>query len=436
MNSLSDDPEIYNIIKKEERRQRDGIELIASENFTSKAVMEANGSCLTNKYSEGYPGRRYYGGTKYVDQLELLCQDRALSTFRLNSAVWGVNVQSLSGSPANFQVLTGLLNPHDRIMGLDLPSGGHLSHGYRVKNKKISAPAIYFESLGYRVDSSTGLLNYDKIQDDVDRFMPKLIIVGGSAYPRDWDYQKFRKIADDIGAYLMADIAHISGLVLTGEHNNPFIYCDVVTTTTHKTLRGPRGGLIFYKLEYKERIDSAVFPGCQGGPHNNVIAGIAVALNESTTKEFVSYIKQVKRNAKVLADELMRRGYKLVTDGTDNHLILWDLRPVGLTGSKMEKICDFCHITLNKNTVYGDKSALTPGGVRIGTPAMTTRGFRESEMIRLAHYLNRLVEIGLEIQIKSGKKLVDFKQGLISYDELRRIKSEIKEWSRDYYLPG
>lgn len=436
------DPAIYQLIGQERMRQFQGLELIASENFTSRAVMEALGTHLTNKYSEGLPGRRYYGGNEIIDRIEIICQERALKAFRLNPDQWHVNVQSLSGSPANFQVMTALLQPGDKIMGLDLPSGGHLSHGYQTDKKKISAPAIYFSSHAYQTDPTTGLINYDLLQEQATQIKPKLLICGGSAYPRDWDYKRFRAIADSVGAILLADMAHFSGLVLAQQHNNPFDYCHVVTTTTHKTLRGPRGALIFCLKEYAKQLDEAVFPGCQGGPHNNVIAAIATTLNEAMTPEYHQYITDVKQNSSTLAAELMQRGFKLVTDGTDNHLLLWDLRPLGLTGSKMEKLCDLCGVTLNKNTVPGDKSALSPGGVRIGTPALTSRGFKQNDMVSLAKLLEQISNLAVRIQDAApSKKLIDFETYLHSNDnpfnaEIKGIKDHVESWSKSFPLPG
>jgi glycine hydroxymethyltransferase len=432
-----EDHTILNLMKNERERQKRSLELIASENFTSSGVMKVLGSCFTNKYSEGLPGKRYYGGNQFIDQMELLCQQRAREAYRLSPDDWHVNCQSLSGSPANFQVMTGLLQPGDVIMGLDLPCGGHLSHGYMVGDKKLTAPAIFFTSRSYQTNLETGLLDYDLIRERVLEHRPKLLICGGSAYPRDWDYFKFREMADLVGAYLLCDMAHISGIVMAGERaNNPFEYCDVVTTTTHKTMRGPRGALIFCRKNLAKTINSAVFPCSQGGPHNNAMAGIATALHEGMQPEFKEYIDQVLSNSQTLADELMGLGYKLVTGGTENHLLLWDLRDVGLTGSKMEKLCDFVEITLNKNTVPGDKSAMSPGGVRIGTPAMTTRGFKEPEMIRLAELLDRIVNKGLEIQKISGKKLVDFVKAMHEDPELSQIKKEVNDWVSTYFMPG
>lgn len=413
MSLCEKDKEVFNLIQKEKNRQIHCLELIASENFTSDAVMEANGSILTNKYSEGQPGKRYYGGNEFIDQIENLCKDRALDLYNLDKDMWSVNVQSYSGSTANFSVYTALLEPGDTIMGLDLPSGGHLTHGYKTTDKSgnvknISSSAIYFNSVCYRVFPDSGLIDYESLERDSMKCNPKLIICGASAYPRDWDYARLRSIANRCGAYLMSDMAHISGIVAAKEANNPFDYCDIVTTTTHKTLRGPRAGLIFCLKKFKELVDFAVFPSCQGGPHNNTIAAVAVALKEANTEEFKSYIKQVKSNARTLASELQSYGYKIVTNGTDNHIVLWDLRPLGLTGSKMEKICDHVHITLNKNSVHGDKSAMSPGGVRLGTSALTTRGMKEVHFKIIAELLHETCKLALDIQEGKGKFLKDF----------------------------
>lgn len=425
---------IFNLIEKERDRQTRSIELIASENFTSANVMKALGSHLTNKYSEGTPGRRYYGGNQYIDEIENLCVNLAKQVYKLGDD-WHVNCQSLSGTPANFQVMTALLKPGDIIMGLDLPSGGHLSHGYQVGDRKLTASAIYFTSKSYKTNPNTGLLDYDEIERLAREHKPKMLICGGSAYPRDWDYARFKQIADSVDAYLLCDMAHISGLVATGKANNPFLYCDVVTTTTHKTLRGPRGALIFCKDKYKKDIDAAVFPGCQGGPHNNAIAGIAVALQEASEPEFSKYIDNVLSNTKLLAKLLMGKGYNIITDGTDNHLLLWNLKPQNITGSKMEKICDYCHITLNKNTVPGDKSALSPGGVRIGMPAMTTRGFNAMNVNWLVILLDKLVKKAQEIQEKSGKKIKDFEEEMKKDKELDTIRESVQKYAATFFLP-
>jgi glycine hydroxymethyltransferase len=441
--SLKDaDPAIHALIEEEKDRQLTSIELIASENFTSKAVLDALGSILTNKYSEGQPNARYYGGNEVIDKIENLCKKRALDAFKLDEKEWGVNVQPYSGSPANFAVYTALLPPHARVMGLGLPSGGHLTHGYYTAKKKISATSIYFESLPYQVHPETGLIDFVELRKTALVFRPAMILCGASAYPRAIDFSKFREIADECGAILMADIAHISGLVATGCHASPFQHCDVVTTTTHKSLRGPRAGMIFFKYgekfpDIKERIDMAVFPALQGGPHNHQIGALAAQLLEVNTPDFVDYSKKVIENAQALAAELMSKGHKLASDGTDNHLVLWDLRPHGLTGSKVEKVCEVCSISLNRNAVHGDASALSPGGVRIGSPAMTTRGCTVEDFKFIAQCLDRCCQIALRIQSEKGKKLVDFEKGLTLEDkDIAALRSEVQAWSVKFGFPG
>uniref|UniRef100_A0A7S2N4Q3 Serine hydroxymethyltransferase n=1 Tax=Helicotheca tamesis TaxID=374047 RepID=A0A7S2N4Q3_9STRA len=453
------DPVLADMIQCEDRRQRVGLELIASENFASAAVREALGSCLTNKYSEGGVGKRYYGGNEYIDQIESLCMDRALELYGLDAEEWGVNVQPYSGSPANFAVYTALLNPHDRIMGLDLPSGGHLTHGFQTPKRKVSATSVYFESMPYVVSSETGLIDYDEMELRVKMFMPKLLIAGASAYPREWDYARMRKIADSVGAYLLVDMAHISGLVAGRVAESPFSYADVVTSTTHKTLRGPRSGMIFAKRSLMEKINSAVFPSLQGGPHNHQIAGLAVALKEANSDEFRSYASSVISNAKALADGLINRGHVIITGGTDNHLLLWNVRPHGLTGSKVEKVLDMVSITTNKNSIPGDTSAINPGGVRLGTPALTSRGLDEDDFDRVAEFLHQGSEIAIEVQniaelelkhkqesgdeeaLKKEKVLLkDFVGVLKSNESIRErvesLKSDVEEFAIKFAMPG
>jgi len=429
------DPEMSELLAEEKDRQVRGIELIASENFTTTAVMECLGSVLTNKYSEGQAGKRYYGGNEVIDKIEWLCKKRALSAFNLKDDEWHVNVQPYSGSPANFAAYTAVLQPHDRIMGLGLPSGGHLTHGYYTASKKISATSVYFESLPYEVDQVTGLIDFKQLKERAALFRPKMIIAGASAYPRTIDWKLFREIADEVGALFMVDMAHISGLVAAGVHPSPFEYADIVTTTTHKSLQGPRAGMIFAKMNGKveniaQKIDEAVFPALQGGPHNHQIGGLAVQLKAVNSPDFKDYAKQVVANSQALAKELQKLGHKLSADGTDNHLVLWDVRPLGLTGGKVEKVCEAVSMSVNRNSVPGDKSALSPGGVRIGTPAMTTRGMKETDFAQVAAFLDRCSKLAVAIQEKHGKKLVDFEKNIEGFPGVKELRAEVEAVGR------
>ena len=366
------DPEIAASIRREEKRQQTKIEMIASENITSRAVMEAVGSELTNKYAEGYPGKRYYGGCEFVDEVETLARDRLTALFGADHA----NVQPHSGANANVGVYQAVLNYGDTVMGMDLSNGGHLTHGSPVN---FSGKSYQFVSYG--IDQETERINYDEVRQLARACKPKLIICGASAYPRVIDTAKFREIADETGALLMCDMAHIAGLVATGYHPNPVENCQIVTTTTHKTLRGPRGGAILCEKQYAQAIDKSIFPGLQGGPLMHVIAGKAVCFHEAAQPEFKEYIGQVVKNAQVLAESLLSKGFDLVTGGTDNHLVLVNLVNKGLTGKQAEYLLDLANITTNKNTVPNDpQSPFVTSGLRLGTPAMTSRGFKEEEI--------------------------------------------------------
>ena len=371
------DPEIASMMNRELGRQEYGLELIASENFASPAVIAAMGSILTNKYAEGLPGKRYYGGCHFVDEMESLCIERAKALFGAEFA----NVQPHSGAQANMAVQIALLQPGDTMMGMSLANGGHLSHG-----SPANISGKYYNVVSYDVNHETGLIDYDQIRDMARKNQPKLIIAGASAYPRAIDFSIFADIAHEVGAVLMVDMAHIAGLVAGGAHQSPVPYADIVTTTTHKTLRGPRGGLILAKEEYAKKLNSAVFPGTQGGPLEHVIAAKAICLQEAMQPEFKTYAHNVVRNAKVMASALLEEGFDLVTGGTDNHLMLADLRPMNITGKELQERCDANHITLNKNAIPGDpqKPSVT-SGVRIGTAAVTTRGLGEAEMKKIAH---------------------------------------------------
>lgn len=377
------DNEVYSACESELERQQRNIELIASENIVSKAVLLAAGSVLTNKYAEGYPSKRYYGGCQCVDVVEEIARNRAKELFKAEH----VNVQPHSGANANLAVFFALLNPGDTVMGMNLQQGGHLSHG-----SPVNISGKYFNVVPYGVDEATARIDYDEMERIALECKPKLIVAGASAYSRVIDFPRCREIADKVGAYLMVDMAHIAGLVAAGVHPSPVPYADIVTTTTHKTLRGPRGGMILCKEQFAKQIDKAVFPGTQGGPLMHIIAAKAVALGEALTEEFKNYQKQVVKNAAVLADELMKHGIDIVSGGTDNHLMLLDLRNKGITGKELEHRLDEVRITANKNTIPNDpQSPFVTSGLRIGTPAVTTRGFKEPEMELIAGWISDII---------------------------------------------
>lgn len=404
------DPEVYASMMRELTRQQDHIELIASENFVSPAVMEAMGSHLTNKYAEGYPGARYYGGCQYVDEIENLAIERAIKLFGAEHA----NVQPHSGSQANVAVYLALLQPGDTILGMDLSHGGHLTHG-----SKASISGKYFNACFYGVNEQTETIDYEQVLRRAEEVKPKIIIAGASAYPRFIDFKKMREIADEVGAYLMVDMAHIAGLVAAGVHPSPVPYAHVVTTTTHKTLRGPRGALILCKEELKKKINSAVFPGTQGGPLMHIIAAKAVCFQEALRPEFKAYQTQVVKNAAALADELQAQGLRLVSGGTDNHLMLCDVMSKGKTGMEVQELLDAANITANKNTIpFDTQSVKLTSGMRFGSPAATTRGMKEQEMHQIGAMIARLVNEGEEAIPQVKEQVIELCRQFPLYPEL------------------
>ena len=394
------DPELSQMIRREINRQENKLEMIASENFTSQAVMDACGSELTNKYAEGSPGKRYYGGCEHVDEVETLAIERMKALFHAPYA----NVQPHSGSSANIAVYFALLNPGDTVLGMDLSNGGHLTHG-----SKVNMSGKYFNFVSYGLEPETETIDFDEVRRLAQEHQPKMIVAGASAYPRIIDAKRFREIADEVGALLLVDMAHFAGLVAAGVHPNPMEYADVVTTTTHKTLRGPRGGAILAKEEFGPKINKAIFPGIQGGPLMHIIAGKAVCFKEAMEPEFVEYQKQVVKNAAVLAEELMKRGFNLVSGGTDNHLVLLNLANKNLTGKDAEKLLDDANITTNKNTVPNDPyGPNVTAGIRLGTPALTTRGFKEPEIVRVAEAITLILDHpGVEEMKEKAKQIVE-----------------------------
>jgi len=380
------DPKLNGLVAKEIKRQRETIDLIASENIAPLEILEVLGSPLTNKYSEGYPGRRYYPGNEYYDQIEMLAQKRALQTFHLNPKKWAVNVQPYSGSPANLEVYAALLHPGDTLMGMKLSSGGHLTHGH-----KASLSGQLYRSVQYSVDIKTGRIDFPQVEKLARKYKPKIIVSGASAYPRKISFRHFQQIAREINAYHLADISHIAGLVAAGLHPSPFPYSDVVVTTLQKTLRGPRAAVIFSRRNLGKKINKAVFPGMQGGPHNNVIAAIALTFKEAQQNKFKRYQKQIIKNAQALAQELKKLGFTLVSGGTDNHLMLVDLRNINLSGIEAEKLLEKAGIIANRNSIPGDTSPFHPSGIRLGTPTVTSRGMKEKEMKLIAKLIYRIL---------------------------------------------
>lgn len=385
---MKKDIQLFNLIKKEEKRQKSVINLIASENFVSDAVREALGSVFTNKYAEGYPGKRYYGGNAVVDEVENLARERALKLFKLSPKKWSVNVQPYSGSPANIAVYLALVPIGEKIMGMQLAMGGHLTHGHGV-----SASGKIWKQVPYGVDQKTEQLNYEELEEVAKRENPKLIVAGFTAYPRRIDWKAFRRIADACGALLMVDMSHIAGLVAGGAHPSPFPYADIVTTTVHKTLRGPRSAMIFSRIEHAPAIDKAVFPGMQGGPHVNQIAAIAVALHEAFQPDFKKYAAQIVKNARVLAQELSKKGWRVVSGGTDNHLLLVDTWARGVSGEEASGALEKHGIIVNKNAIpYDTRKPMDPSGIRIGTAAVTTQGMKEKDMKKIAERIHEILE--------------------------------------------
>ncbi len=431
------DSQIYKLIQEETKRQAEGLEMIPSENYVSDSVLEAMGSVLTNKYSEGYPGKRYYGGNEYVDQIENLARERAKELFKVPYA----NVQPYSGSPANQAVCLALLNPGDLVMGMSLYDGGHLTHGW-----KVSFSGIYYKSISYHV-TAQGAVDFAEVVKLTKEFKPKLIWVGGSAYTKEYEFEIFSKIADDVGAYLVADIAHVAGLVIGGVHKSPVPYAHVITTTTHKTLRGPRGAMILVTKkgikkdsEICEKIDKAVFPGLQGGPHNHTTAGIAVALKEASTDKFKKYARQVVKNAKTLSKALKRKGFVLVGGVTENHLLLLNLTSTHGVGSGYfaQEVLSVAGITVNKNTIPSEPSSpYYPSGIRLGTPALTSRGMGVEEMDKIADFIFRALKFVDINTLPSNKEeralfVKDFKRGLVKNKELKNISLEVKKLCKKF----
>lgn len=432
---------VFALINKERERQRQQLQMIPSENYASRDVMRAVGSVLMNKYSEGQAGKRYYQGNVNVDEVEKLCKQRALEAFGLDRDQWGVNVQALSGSPANLAVYAALLEPGDRILAMHLSHGGHLSHGWHVSDRPVSFVSKIWDVHFYQVDRETAVLDYNGIDTQARKLKPKMIISGGTAYPREIDHKRMGEIAKEVKAYYLADIAHEAGLVAAGVNSSPFPHADVVTMTTHKTLRGPRGAMIISQKRLSDRIDYAVFPGLQGGPHNHTIAGIAVCLAEVRRASFRKYAKQVIVNARVLASEFKNAGVDVVSGGTDKHLVLLDLRPIGVSGWVAAWALEYAGIIVNRNSVPFDRaSAYYPSGIRLGTPAVTTRGMKESEMRKISKWIVGVIGYSKKWQLsedneKRARFLVTFKRKLTSDTWLASVEKEVRGLCLKFPVP-
>lgn len=435
------DHDIAKLIAQESARQRDVLEMIPSENYASPAVREAVGSVLMNKYAEGQVGKRYYQGNSVIDDVEKLCKDRAIKAFHLNASDWGVNVQPLSGSPANLAVYNGILDPGDRIMAMYLPDGGHLSHGWQLPNKKITIVSKFWDIEFYHVDPNTRVFDYDGIERQARKYLPKLLISGGTAYPRQIDHKRMAAIAHEVGAYYLADIAHEAGLVAAGVNTSPFPFADVVTMTTHKTLRGPRGAMIFARTELMDRINASVFPGIQGGPHEHTIAGIAVALGEVMKPVFGRYAKQVVANAQLLAKLFLDAGFDVVSGGTDKHLVLMDLRKTGESAWIVAWALEYAHIVVNRNTVPFDTgSSVYPSGIRMGTPAITTRGMKEKEIKIIAAWIIEVIHEVSHYRLPEGKEarvafIAKAKKQIAVNKKLLAISKEVSTLCHKFPVP-
>lgn len=432
---------LQDLIKKEEKRQEETLMMIPSENYTYPEVRKAVGSVLMHKYAEGQPNKRYYQGNEFVDQVELICEENALKAFNLDRSEWSANVQPYSGTPANLAVYNAILSIGDKIMSMYLPDGGHLSHGWQMKDKKISFTSKIFDVEFYNVDKITKVFDYDQIEAQALKFKPKLIISGGTAYPREIDYKRMSEIAKKVGAYYMADVAHEAGLIAGGANSSPFPYADFVTMTTHKTLRGPRGAIIICRKEFEEKIDFSVFPGLQGGPHLHTIAGIAISLEKTQTKEFKNYAQETVKNAKILADLLSNAGFEIVSGGTDKHLVLVDLRKTGTNGWTVAWALETAGVVANRNTVpFETASPFFPSGLRLGTPAITARGMKETEIKMIADWVIKIINHVKDEKLpedKDERKLFtkSFREKISKDKFLEEINKEVKDLCEKFPTP-